>query len=928
MEEVDNKPTSSESSSRNVEPNSLAETTQENTDIIITPTIDHSSNEASINSSDDNNIVEHETHFQANNLSEIESKSTNANASDDQSIRQEDEHPLNDNSTSTPEEKVQEQDEYLPIAADSEPEALEDTFNRQQDVGSTVTASGGDVDDNHMELSTSSSVTEGLQIDPKDSPRTVLINAPQENLASSSNAEVHVTEQSQHQEPVVEDSEQSLEDIVNILSKKKEDIENILKHVAVDNQMELSASDSETKELENDLKELKAIVSTIKGSDVAVGAVDSPTDAKQIAEKRGIIDTASPFESVKEAVSKFGGIVDWKAHRMVTVERRKHVEQELEKAHDEIPEYRKRSEVAEKEKVEALQELDSTKRLIEELKLNLERAKTEERQAKQDSELAKLRVEEMEQGIAEDSSVAAKAQLEVAKARYTSAITELTSVKEELDALRVEYASLVDEKGEAINKAEVAVAASKQVEKAVEDLTIELIATKESLETAHSAHMEAEEHRIGTVMARDQDFLNWEKELKQQEEELEKLNQKILFSKDLKSKLRKSFTLLLNLKAELNAYMESKSNHKGDEGVTKEKREKKSHNEIQEAIASARKELEEIKLNIEKATSEVSYLKVTATSLRSELEQEKSSLNSMRQREGMASVTVASIEADLDKIKSDITFVHMKEKEGKDTILELPKKLKEADEEANKANSLAQEAREVLRRVQEEAERAKAGAITMNSRLLAAQKEIEAARASERLAIQAIKALQESESARSNNNEVDPSNGVILSVEEYYHLTKQAHDAEEKANVRVATANSEIDIAKENELKTLEKLNEVNKEMAARRESLKIAMGKAEKAREGKLGAEQKLRKWRSEHGQRRKEGEVGQRSVNQNTSHGGKLNPNHSATFPVSYFSSQKSYVHANNENGSPPDARSGKKKKKSFFPRFFMFFGRRKTH
>ncbi|CAK8569508.1 unnamed protein product [Lathyrus sativus] len=886
-------------------------------------------------------------------MEEVENKPTSSSESSTRNAEQnpqaetsQDEYLLTDNSTSTSQET--EQIHQGAIAADSKPEALEDINNRQRDGGSTATASS-DVDNLSTELSTSS-ITKELPIEPIDSSRDGVIDASQENLVSTSNFEVHVTEES-HQEPIVADSESgSLEDIVNMEmegdstvivadnpveygSGSLEDLVNMEKDgdstVSVDNQIEPLTSSSEKIELQNDSKELNVNLDEIKVSDDAIGGVGSPTNEKKIEEKRGIVDTAAPFESVKEAVSKFGGIVDWKAHRMVTVERRKQVEQELEKAYDEIPEYRKISETAEQEKVEALQELDSTKRLIEELKLNLERAQTEERQARQDSELAKLRVEEMEQGIAEDSSVAAKAQLEVAKARYTAAISEFTMVKHELDALRVEYASLVDEKGEAINRAEDAVAASKQVEKTLEDLTIELIATKESLETAHSAHMEAEEHIIGTVMARDQDLLNWEKELKQEEHELEKLNQKILSAEDLKSKLSKASTLLLDLKAELNAYME-KSSQESDEGVLKAELDKKSHNEIQEAIASAKKELEEVKLNIEKATSEVNYLKVAVTSLRSELEQEKLSLALIRQREGMASVTVASIEAELNKTKTEIGFIHMKEKEGRETVLEMPKKLKEAAEEANKANLLANEAREGLRRVMEEAEQAKASASTMFSRLLAAQKEIEAARASERLAMKAIKTLQESELARSNKrNEVDSSKGVELSVEEYYNLTKQAHEAEEEANVRVASANSEIDIAKEAESKTLEKLNEVNKEMAARKESLKIAMDKAEKAREGKLGAEQELRKWRAEHGQQRKAGETGQKVVNQNTSHSGKLEQNNKGTIPPGHhFSTQKSYVHANNENGSSPDAKNGKKKKKSFFPRVFMFFARRKSH
>ncbi|XP_022772871.1 protein WEAK CHLOROPLAST MOVEMENT UNDER BLUE LIGHT 1-like [Durio zibethinus] len=663
----------------------------------------------------------------------------------------------------------------------------------------------------------------------------------------------------------------------------------------------------------------------------------SPKHTKQVDVNRGLIDTAAPFESVKEAVSMFGGIVDWKAHRMQTVERRKLVQQELEKVQEEMPEYKKRSEEAEEAKIQVLKELDSTKRLIEELKLSLERAQTEEHQAKQDSELAKLRVEEMEQGIADEASVAAKAQLEVAKARHVAAVSELKSVKEVLEALRREYASLMIERDVAIKKAEEAVSTSKEVEKTVEELTIELIAAKESLESAHAAHLEAEEKRIGAAMARDQDNHHWEKELKQAEEELQRLNQQIHSAKELKLNLETASALLLDLKAELAAYMEYKlkeetDGHSNDESQTSEKR---THTDIQVAIAAAKKELEEVKLNIEKGTAEVDCLKVATISLKSELEKEKSALATIKQREGMASVAVASLEAELDKTRSEIAVVQMKEKEAREKMVELPKQLQKAVQEADEAKSLAQMAREELRKAKEEEEQAKAGASTMESRLLAAQKEMEAANASEKLALAAIKALQESESAQSTND-VDSPAGVTLSIEDYYELSKRAHEAEEQANMRVAAAVSQIEVAKQSESRSLEKLEEANREMAERKEALKTAMEKAEKAKEGKLGIEQELRKWRAEHEQRRKATELSHGENPPRASFEGKKETNNFEPVPVAIpatpagiLASPKAHVHGNKtETESAKEVQVVKKKKKSLFPKFVMVLARKKTN
>ncbi|MCL7038019.1 hypothetical protein MKW94_016544 [Papaver nudicaule] len=651
-------------------------------------------------------------------------------------------------------------------------------------------------------------------------------------------------------------------------------------------------------------------------------AYGSPETAKGVSlqsaeNQRAMIDTAAPFESVKEVVTKFGGITSWKAYKIQAKERCNLIEHELENVKVELPKYKKESEEAKDSSEEVMSNLDSTKKLIVELNMNLEKAEIEERQAKMESEIARLRVDAKERGVAEEVTVEAKAELD---AKHAAVLEELKSVKEELEKLQADYASLIAEKDVVTKKVAEVASESKDVNEAVSELTHELISTKESLRSAHLAHLKAEEKTILATIDRDRDSLNWANELKQAEVELERLNQQVVSEKDLTPKLSSASALLVELKAELAAYTDAKLEQESG---------KEDHGGLHPVVCSSEEELGNLRSNVEKAKTDASFLKMAAVSLSSELKNQKSALATMRQREGIATVMVASLEDDLKNIRSELDVVRMKEKDARESmtlVTDLPNKLQEVSQEANQAKSLAQVANNELQKARKEVDEVRASSNTMKSRMYAVQMEIEASKESERLALEAVKALQQSElaaatSAGDSNSTVST---VTLSVEEYYALSKQTYEAEERARKKAEAAVSQVEFAKESELRTQEKLEEVNRDLTLKKQELEIAMKEAQKAEEGKLSMEQKLREWRAKQElQRRNSDDDREMAISPFIN--AAADKNATITLPVL----DKSNSVAGSETGtdSSPDKDGRKKKKKRLFPRIMMFFSKKNT-
>ncbi|KAL6987958.1 hypothetical protein U1Q18_043541 [Sarracenia purpurea var. burkii] len=259
-------------------------------------------------------------------------------------------------------------------------------------------------------------------------------------------------------------------------------------------------------------------------------------------------------------------------------------------------------------------------------------------------------------------------------------------------------------------------------------------------------------------------------------------------------------------------------------------------------------ELKQAKLNLTRTTNDLASIRATVESFSKKIEMERLSLEKTRKRLSLNSSKISSLEEEINKTR--LKLQQAPDGEGKannsDDPTDISRELQKLSSEAEQYKQIGEAAKSEVLRAISEIEQTKTRIKTAEIRLVAAKKLKEAARATEAVALADIKAL-------SSSNELSTEEGVCLSFEEYTSLTSKAQEAEEASKRKVADATLLVDEANVSKMEILKKVEAATEEVKSSKKVLEEALNRVEGANRAKLAVEEALRKWRSEHGQRRR---------------------------------------------------------------------------
>ncbi|XP_065862706.1 WEB family protein At5g55860 [Euphorbia lathyris] len=557
------------------------------------------------------------------------------------------------------------------------------------------------------------------------------------------------------------------------------------------------------------------------------------TDAPKV--EVGEIDTSAPFQSVKDAVSRFGeGAFSGSGEKPAIRKARPHSaekvlakESQLHLAQKELNKLQDQLNNAEITKAQALEELGKAKRTVDDLTQKLGTVTQSKDSAIRATEAAKdktKQIEETKSGETAGPDGAREKDLESAREQYMTVFTELDTVKQELRKIRQESDAALEAKLAAINQAAEAENAAKANVEKVGELSREISSMQESIGQVKLASLEAQQEQAKIFAEKDVLKQSYKATLEASANRL--LSLKKEFDPEVAHNLEKQLAETMN---EIDALQKQKENARASD---------------LDSVRIVTSDLDGAKESLQKVAEEESSLRNLVESLKLELENMKKEHSELREKEAETESIAGNLHVKLRKSKAELEAARADESKPRGASEEIISTLQLLSSEAENAR---REAEEMMRKAEELKKEAEATSIALEEaeqKLKAALEEAEEAKTAEERALDQIKTLSERTSAARASTSESGAN-ITISREEYEALSRKVEESETLAEMKVAAAMAQVEAVKASENEALKRFGTMQKEIEDMKAATQEAIKRAEMAEAAKKAVEVELRKWR-----------------------------------------------------------------------------------
>ncbi|XP_010108888.2 protein PLASTID MOVEMENT IMPAIRED 2 [Morus notabilis] len=559
---------------------------------------------------------------------------------------------------------------------------------------------------------------------------------------------------------------------------------------------------------------------------------------------RGEFDDRRRTGSVKAAIRLYGdkilnGRSSLKKPEIDVSEKSYSKTRELHMARRDIDRYKETRAEADSLKAQAEFELLDAKTTVTNLSSLLRESDSKAKAQKQEIETT------LRKSTRKDKRALAFGDMETHK--YSEVMKELEAVKQELRMLKLDMASVLEEKSRAEKQIEASRSKIRSHSSSLEAVKKETEEVNEEQVLVELARIEALKEYGEIEAERAKEASQFASAIEQTRRKINDIVDEVEHSKELESKLAITIADVDMLQNELQSVKEMEKRIQRNDNLKRLETSFRGGEELDSSLSlqSVTEELEAAKKELASLKAEGFQYMASMDIIRNERKHVKKETARLEEIEKKGDLAVQNLNSKLLRAKAKLEAVSAAEEKAKSIVSNLSLTLEQLKTEAKTARREKVLVCQEAATIKEEIGRTESEIDSTEERLQAAMQELEAAKSSEALALKNLKSRIEN-TVGARTSVLKHSSSITISNFEYEYLTGRAVGAEELADKKVAAAQAWIEAIKANEKEILMKIDFAQREIREMRLEEEREAYRMERSFSAKRTVERELQSWRT----------------------------------------------------------------------------------